>query len=379
MSDAASRSAQLTSVLGEWVARGSIVGGVVLLSEHGRVTGVATSGWADREAGCPMSRNTVLRYASMTKLIVSVAALHLCEQNVLDLDAPITEWLPDFLPLTEDGLQPDILLRHLLSHTSGLSYGFEQDPGNSYEQAGISDGLDCAGIDVRDNLHRLARLPLFFLPGQRWQYSLSTDVLGAVIERACAQSLSQVVTRAVLRPLGMDACGFCVSTTQPLAPAYWNFGDETRRIDGCGWYPIDGGRCRISEDRMQPGAGYDCAGAGMIGTADGYMRLLHCLRAGGAPILSCAAARSLVSGAIGNVSIESRGPGWTFGLGVMILSDPQAAGLKQGGGTWGWCGIHGGHYWVDPEKDLALVALTNTGVTGAWGSFADRLVEVIYA
>ncbi len=379
MTGAGLRSSQLGSVLDAWVKDGRIVGGVVLLAEGDKVTGTAVSGWSDRGRRLPMRRHTVLRYASLTKLIVSASALVLCEQGKLDCHKPVAAWLPRFRPQTPDGTRPDILLCHLLTHTSGLSYGFEQAPGNAYEETGVSDGLDATGVSLEANLDRLAGLPLMFPPGTAWQYSLATDVLGAVIERASGQTLPQAISRLVTGPLGLDSMGFPPEARHTPAPAYWNRDGRVDRITGTGWYTVENGRCRVSETRPPASERYPSGGAGLVGTADDFMRLLLCLRGGGAPILEFESVHAMLSGAIGDVPISNRGPGWTFGLGPMILSDPKAAGISQGQGTWGWCGLHGGHYWVDPEHDLALVALTNTGVTGAWGEFADQLREVIYA
>lgn len=378
MTEDASRSARLAEVLRDWTARGRIVGGVVLLAERGRITGAAVSGWADREAGTPMERATVMRYASMTKLIVSVLVLRMCDESVLSLDDAVTRWLPGFRPRLPDGRVPEITLRHLLSHSAGLGYGFEQPPGNPYERAGVSDGLDVTDITLEENLRRLASLPLFFAPGTGWRYSLATDVLGAVVQAASGCNMSDLVNQEVLSPLGMVDTGFGTTPERQAAPAYWDFETSVQRVQGCGWFPVDGGRARLSEGRVWRGGGYHSAGAGMTGTADDYMRLLLCLRAGGGQVLSPRNTSRLLSSAIGDVPIESRGAGWSFGLGPMILTDPRAAGLRQGSGTWSWCGVHGGHYWVDPVNDLALVALTNTGTTGAWGAFAEELVDAVY-
>lgn len=92
-----------------------------------------------------------------------------------------------------------------------------------------------------------------------------------------------------------------------------------------------------------------------------------------------AATSSLLSNAIGEVQIEGRGPGWKFGLGPMLLTDPFQARQLQGPGSWSWCGIYGCHYWVDPQAEISLVAMTNTAVAGAWGEFPDALIEAIYS
>lgn len=372
------RSTLLADVLRKWVEDDAIVGGVILLAEGGELTGCAVAGLADREAGLPMQRETVLRYASMTKLIVSALALKFCEEGIFSLDASVTNWLPMFQPRLKDGRVPEITIRHLLSHTAGLSYGFEQPPGNPYEIAGVSDGLDFPGITLEENLTRLASVPLFFPPGSAWQYSIATDVLGGAIQAAAQTGLPDLLSTKIFSPLQMITAGFGYPRSGPAAPAYWRLEGKTTRISGTDWYPIDGGRCLISEDRQVPPKGYISAGAGLSGSADDYMRFLLCLRENGKGILSERSASRMLSSATGLLQIPSRGPGWSFGLGPLILVDPVTAGSRQGRGTWSWCGVSGGHYWVDPENDIILVALTNTGVTGAWGAFADELVETIY-
>lgn len=378
MTGGPSRDSLLAGVLREWVSSERIVGGVVLMAERGSITGAAVSGWADRDARLPMQRDTVLRLASMTKLVVSTLALRLCDEGVLSLDDPATRWLPYFRPRLPNGTVPDITLCHLLSHSAGLAYGFEQPPGNPYELARVSDGLDTTDMTLEENLRRLASVPLFFPPGSGWRYSLATDVVGAIVQVATGRSLADLVTQKVLSPLGMESTGFGATSDRRVAPAYWGSDSAVRQVRGSGWYPVDGGRYRLSEDRVRPGGGYDSAGAGMVGTADDYMRLLLCLRAGGGAVLPAESTRRMLSSAIEGSPILSRGAGWSFGLGPMLLTDPHAAGQRQGHGTWSWCGVHGGHYWVDPENDVALVVLTNTGTAGAWGEFADKLVDTIY-
>lgn len=373
-----SRSDLLAAVLHRWVDAGEIVGGVILLAEGGEVTGQAVAGLADREARQPMQRNTILRYASMTKLLVSALALKLCEEDVLSLDAPVTNWLPAFCPKLENGRTPKITVHHLLTHTAGLSYGFEQPPGNKYEKAGISDGLDSSGITLEENLCRLASVPLFFPPGSAWQYSIATDVLGAVMQAATGTDLAGLLDEKILSPLHMPDTGFGSSLHRNVAPAYWNLGHSAVRVTGTKWYPVDGGRCLISEDRGLRPNEYASAGAGLAGSADDYMHFLLCLRGKCKGLLSEQSIDQMLSNAIGSVRIPSRGSGWSFGLGPMILAEPVRTGSKQGRGTWTWCGVHGCHYWVDPENDIVLVALTNTGVTGAWGGFAEELITAIY-
>jgi len=369
----------IQTVLDDWVRRGQIVGGVVLLSQNNCIIAEAVAGHCDQESRKAMQRDTVLRYASMTKLVVSVLALKLVGQGVLDLDDPVTRWLPTFRPALANGDVPTITVRHLLSHTAGLSYGFEQRPGNPYEVAGVTDGLDDAGLNLNENLARLASVPLMYPPGTEWRYSIATDVLGAILENVSGRCLDDLVHSELLKPLEITQSGFPGYTANGPEKAYWNTGSHCVQIKGTGWYDVEDRRIRLSENRAVEASAFASAGSGMIGTADDFIHILHVLASGGEPILNSIAARLIYTNAIGDIPLISAGPGWAFGLGARILTDPEAAHQKQGRGTWGWCGIHGSHYWVDPENALAMVALTNTGITGAWGPFADQLVDEIYA
>ncbi|MCJ8175411.1 beta-lactamase family protein [Pseudomonas viridiflava] len=369
---------RLAEVWQGWVDSGQIVGGVLLVAQGGVLRYVSARGWADRERRVTVTRDTRFRLASLTKLLTSVTALRLCEQGVLGLDAPVTDWLPAFRPRLSDGREPVITLRHLLSHSSGLGYGFEQLPGNTYELAGVSDGLDRVAFDLQENLSRLAKLPLLFEPGTAWGYSLATDVLGAVIEQGTGRGLSQVIDEQVARPLGMASTSFRQDQGR-LARAYKDGAGAPERIGDGDVLVLESGTARVSSGRVYDAQAYESGGAGMLGTADDYLKLLECLRLDGAPLLNSVSTAALLSNAIGKVTLKGRGAGWTFGLGPVILADPLAAGQRQGAGTWSWCGVYGSHYWVDPVSEISLVVLTNTAVAGAWGRFADALVEAVYS
>lgn len=368
---------RLASVWQGWVDSGRIVGGVLLVAQAGVLRYVSARGWADRERRVGVTQDTRFRLASLTKLLTSVTVLRLCEQGILHLDAPVTEALLAFRPCLSTGREPVITLRHLLSHTSGLSYGFEQTCGNAYERAGVSDGLDRVEFDLEENLMRLARQPLLFEPGSAWGYSLATDVLGAVIEQSTGLALSRVIAEQVTHPLGMGSTSFRQDQGY-LARAYKDGADGPERISDNDVLVLESGRAQVSSGRVYDAQAYESGGAGMLGSAGDYLKLLECLRLGGAPLLSLPNTLALLGNAIGEVTLKGRGPGWTFGLGPLILDDPLAAGQPQGVGTWSWCGLYGSHYWVDPVAEVSLVVLTNTAVAGAWGGLADALVEAVY-
>lgn len=355
-----------------------IVGGVLLLAQGGQVRYASARGWADRETRLAVNRQTCFRLASLTKLISSVCVLRLHEHGMLHLAQAVTRWLPGFTPSLADGSVPIITLHHLLSHTSGLAYGFELPSGNSYERAGISDGLDSVTFSQTENLRRLASTPLLFKPGSAWRYSLATDVLGVVIERVTGLTLPAAIEHWVTGPLGMDSTGFRVNDPRTLACAYKDDIHQPKLIGNADALDLESGRAAVSANRNNESDSWPSAGAGMIGSADDYLQLLECLRLGGAPLLSRAGTRRLLSNAIGELEIEGRGPGWKFGLGPSVLADPLQARQLQGPGSWSWCGLYGCHYWVDPQAALSLVVMTNTAVAGAWGELPDALIAAIY-
>ncbi|WP_161959189.1 serine hydrolase domain-containing protein [Pseudomonas ovata] len=363
----------------EHIDSGKIVGGVLLLAHEGEVRYASARGWADREASLAMARDTRFRLASLTKLLTSVVALRLCELGILGLPQQVSDWLADFRPRLSHGREASITLRQLLSHTSGLSYGFEQAPGNAYQQAGVSDGLDDSPLTLEDNLQRLAHVPLRFEPGSAWGYSLATDVLGAVIEKASGLSLAQAIARWVTAPLQMAATGFVDDPERPLAKPYKDAPGAPQPIADYDNLWLDSGLAHLSARRAHRPQAWASGGAGLLGTADDYLRLLECLRQGGAPLLESVSTAALLGNALGELPMASRGPGWGFGLGPAVLTDPVAAQQVQGRGTWGWCGLYGCHYWVDPQAGLSLVVMTNTAVAGAWGALADGIVSAVYS
>ncbi|MEO8702646.1 MAG: serine hydrolase domain-containing protein, partial [Kofleriaceae bacterium] len=211
---------RLDAVLDHAIA-GPIVGAAVIVARDGVIVYAREAGMADREARIAVTDRTQFRIASMTKAIVTVAALALIDQKVLALDDPVTRWLPDFRPKLANGRQPVITVRHLMTHTSGLSYTFLEKPGGTYHQAGISDGIAEPRMDQATNLRRIASVPLKFAPGTRWSYGLSTDVLGAIIAKAGGAPLPEVVARLVTRPLGMQDTVFVPTDRARVA---WPYG-----------------------------------------------------------------------------------------------------------------------------------------------------------
>src|SRR5581483_5494054 len=257
-----------------------------------------------------------------------------------------------------------IEIRHLLTHTAGLTYALFQPAGGSYEKAGVSDGLDQPGLSMNDELERLASVPLVFPPGKAWGYSLAYDVLGEVIARATNATLPDVVAKLVTGPLGMRDTAFAVTDPARLAVPYVG-GAPPRRMTDPDIVPFVPGTAgiRFSPSRIFHPRSFASGGAGMAGTAYDFAKLLNALRSDGAPILDPATVRQMRSNQIGQLRITTEpNPGWGFGFGGAVLIDSRLASTPQAAGTWKWGGVYGHHWYVDPVHRLAVVAMTNTAL-----------------
>jgi CubicO group peptidase (beta-lactamase class C family) len=372
------RQARLDAVIDRAIDSGQIVGSVVLVVQDGELVYHRASGFADREAQTPMREDEIVRFSSVSKPIVSVAALSLVEQGKLTLGDPVTCYIPEFRPKLADGREPVITVRQLMTHTAGLNYSFFEPEDGPYHRAQVSDGMDQPGLSIDENLRRLASVPLLYEPGTAWGYSLATDVLGEVIARTAGQPLPQVVEQRVTGPLGMRDTGFAVVDPARLAIPYGDGPDRPVRMTEPYLLPFGASAISFSPARAFDPTSYPSGGAGMVGTAGDLARLLEALRAGGAPVLSPAGATALTTNAIGDLPVNATPEGWGFGLGVSVLKDPRPSGTPQSAGTWQWGGVYGHSWFVDPARRLTVVSMTNTGVAGMIGSYPDAIRDAVY-
>ncbi|PLZ02618.1 serine hydrolase [Burkholderia sp. WAC0059] len=358
-----------------------LVGAVVLVARDGEPVYRRAAGFADREAGTPMREDAIFRLASLTKPIVSTAALRLVERRVLRLDAPVTQWLPAFRPRLADGSEPVITIRHLLTHTAGLTYGFLEPETSAWHAHGVSDGLDDADVDLDENLRRLATAPLSYAPGSAWRYSLAIDVLGAVVAAAGGRPLPQMIDELIAEPLGMTDTGFVVPAGQSarLAAPYGDAVPEPTRMPAHAElaHPSSGGILSFAPGRALNPSAWPSGGAGMVGTASDFLRLLECLRKGGDGLLETQTVAQMTTDQVG-VQPETIGPGWGFGYGASVLVDPAAAATPQSPGTFAWGGAYGHSWFVDPRQALSVVALTNTAFEGMSGRFTLDVRDAAY-
>jgi len=354
-----------------------IVGTVVLVSRDGEPVYHRAAGLADRENNVSMEEDTIFRLTSVSKPVVTAAAMRLVEMGILDLDAAVTNWLPDFKP-TFGEKTPVITLRHLLSHMSGLGYrAYEGDKG-PYTDAGVQDGGFGTGPTLKEMIERLASAPLLAEPGTTWIYGLGIDVVGRVIEKATNLPLQVAVRDLVTEPLSMKDTVFHVPVWDAERMTA-NYRDGTQgpvRMDAHEELPLQGIVVKLEPPRNTDPDAWPSSGAGMAGTAVDIMKLLETFRKGDS-FLSDASIETMMAPVIG-AEAQSNGPGWGFGIGGAILLDPSASGTPQHRGTFSWSGAYGHTWFIDPETDTVVVAFTNTAWEGVYGRFATDIRNAVY-
>ncbi len=378
-SDAGLKS-RLDAVIDQALRDEKLVGGVLLVAKDGDTAYARAFGYADRELGLPTALDTVFRYASLSKPIVSAAAMKLLEEGKIALGDPVTKFLPDFKPKLPDGSAPVITVKHLLTHTAGLTYDFMEAPDSAYHGAGISNGFDKLGVSMDANLKAISAWPLLFPPGAAWLYSVETDVLGAVLAEADGASLPDVVRRTVTGPLGLEHTDFVVKALGRLSKPYADAEGGPVLMGPTHSVPFAVSPLNYAPERAFDESAFPSGGAGMVGTAPDFLKFLETIRQGGAPILKPETTKLLTENQIGDVPVPILGPGYGFSLGWGILTDPgaTAAPTPQSKGTWSWGGVYGGSWFVDAAKATTVVTLTNTAIEGMAGLTTVAIRDAVY-
>ncbi|KVN05159.1 serine hydrolase domain-containing protein [Burkholderia stagnalis] len=377
--DAALRS-RLDGALERALADERMVGAVVLVARHGALRYARAVGLADREAGTPMREDALFRLASVTKPIVTAAAMRLVAAGRIGLDDPVARWLPDFTPTLPDGRPARITLRHLLSHTAGLGYRFlEADGDGPYARAGVSDGMDLARITLADNVRRIASVPLQYAPGTSWGYSLAIDVAGALIEAVDGRPLADAVAALVTTPLGMTDTAFVAHDAARFATPYVSTAGAPRRMADADLAPVfdDTIGIRFAPARAFDAQAWPSGGAGMVGSARDCLALLEALRTGRDGWLEAGWIDEMARIQPGAHDLPAA-PGFGFGLGFSVLRDPAAAQSPESVGTWRWGGAYGHAWFVDRAAGLTVVALSNTLYEGMHGRIVTDVRDAVY-
>ncbi len=381
-----------------YVEDGKLPGWLVTVSRGGSLAYVAACGLRDIEAGLPVQTDTLWRIFSMTKAITSVAAMILYEEGAFELTDPVSAFIPSFAavrvfdggsdlrPVTVPAAEP-VRIWHLLTHTSGMTYGFHRShPVDArYRAAGFEWGTP-QGMDLAGCCDAWAAQPLLFQPGAEWNYSVATDVLGRVVEVASGQSLDEFLASRVLGPLGMTDTGFSVSEPDVgrLAALYTpGPGGGATRLDAMAKVP-----------RRRPVM--LSGGGGLIATAADYQRFTEMLLgrpdspAGsldGARLLSPKTVSYMTCNHLpGDADLETFGRplfaeapfrGVGFGLGFATVLNPAAGKTLTSAGEYSWGGAASTAFWVDPAEQLTVGFFTQLLPSSSY-PIRSQLRQLVY-
>ncbi|MBY0257463.1 serine hydrolase [Methylobacterium sp.] len=355
------------------VAAGKVAGLSVMLARGGKTAFFRTHGRADIARDKPFAPDTIARIYSMTKPLTSVAVMMLYEEGRFQLDDPITRFLPEFSDLrvltggnrakfeSEPARRP-ITIRDLLTHTSGLTYGFMEATlvDALYRQNGVDFG-EAQDAGLAEVVGRLARQPLLAQPGAEWNYSVATDVLGHLVAVVSGQDFADFLRERVIAPLGMVDTDFFVPAGKlpRLAANYSLFRDRTLKLYD------DAEDSRFANPPACPSGG-----GGLVSTAADYMRFCRFLLGRGELEGTRLLGRKTVDlmltnhldgdlAAMGQPRFsETAYTGIGFGLGFSVMLDPARAQIVGTPGEVAWGGLASTAFWVDPAEDLAVVLLT---------------------
>jgi CubicO group peptidase (beta-lactamase class C family) len=357
-----------------YVDAGRFPGTQLLVYRRGKVVHNAVQGFADLERKAPMKDDTIFRIYSMTKPITSVAFLMLLEEGRVALDEPVHKYIPEWknLGVFQAGTAPAFLTRppsrpmlivDLLRHTSGLTYGFQQrsNVDAAYREMKVGE-VEKAGT-LQSMIEDLAKLPLEFSPGEAWNYSVSTDVIGYLIGKISGKPFEQFLTERIFDPLGMNDTGFFV----PPAKAH--------RLAAC--YSADGkGGMTLQDDPTESSflspPSLISGGGGLCSTAADYLTFCRALLGGGElggvrligpKTLALMTSNHLPGGRdltemSRSLFSEATYAGVGFGLGVSVTMNPSQTLIPGSAGEYAWGGAASTAFWIDPAEELIAIFMT---------------------
>ena len=384
------RLTQVSAWLEAQVSSERLAGASLAIARRGQIVYQQTAGVSDQGTGQAFADDTIVRIFSMTKPITTVAAMMLYEQGSFQLDDPVSKYLPEFadtpvwlggdLSHTEPQSEP-MLVRHIMTHTSGLTYGFMHTNvvDEAYRDGAIEFGLK-EGL-LEDQVKQLAKIPLICQPGSQWNYSVSSDVLGRLVEVWSGQSLATFFETEIFKPLGMKASAFHVASRNHehfsalYAPASGGDMSSVSKSASAQEQASRGG-LKLQEPYnksryCEPVAMYS-GGGGLTSTIDDYGRFCQMLsnkgELDGVRLLGRKTVEHMRKNHLpDNKDMAAMGqPVWSetsydgigFGLGFAVVIDPVKASIVTSEGEYHWGGAASTFFWIDPEEDLWVVFFT---------------------
>ncbi len=360
----AERLARIGPLMQAYVDDEHLAGIKMIVARRGKVVYYEDYGLRDIETSAPMTEDTIFRIYSMTKPITSVAVLMLYEEGRFRLNDPVARYIPAFKNLqvydADDAsmraaLRRPMTIRDLLTHTSGLTYGFfSETPVDTLYRR---NGLFARGGDLEDFVGRLSDLPLLHQPGTTWHYSVSTDVLGYLVEVVSGQTLDVFFKERIFDPLGMKDTSFDVPPEKMDRFAANYHKDDNGRLEA-----VDAG----ATSQFAAPVRFFSGGGGLVSTAGDYMRFAQMLLNGGTLDGTRLLSPKTVELMTANHLDEDYAPGWGFGLGVRVCTDVARTQTLGSEGTFGWSGMANTYFFIDPEEELIAMVWTQFLPYGAY-------------
>ena len=368
-----SKLESLRTVMQGWVDSKTLPNAAVLVLFRGESVFEHHVGTLDLELDTPVQVDSLYRIYSMTKPIAAVAAMVLVEQGKLSLDDSIAHVLPEFSDLTvlDDETRipaKTMTLRHLLSHSAGLSYGYYGDTevDRLYRRAGLIDNWDYLVPTTHDLVVGLGKLPLLFQPGERFHYSFASDVVGEVVTRASGMPLDHFLTETLWRPLGVES-------------AYFDIPESELARFGTNQYPFQNDAFPIQDTPRDDPEFRDVS---FISGGGGLVMSIHDFGKFAQSILDALAGRSSVPLEVSTIremltnQIDSESDEFQYGLGFGIRRRPDPLDQMREIETYYWGGAAGTSFWIDPTHELAVVFFTQ--LIGAPNEPANKIAATIY-
>ena len=388
---------QLDVNINQWIKEEQLNGATMIILRNGKIVYHKAFGFANVHQNIPMKTDNIFRIASMTKPIISVAAMMLYEEGRFLLTDPISNYIPEFKnPVVIDKYNAadttyttvpakrEITFRDILSHTSGIGYAqIGSATANAiYYKNKINGGIGTPYSTLKEVITRLAKLPLMVQPGEEFYYGLNTDVLGYLVEVISGIPLDKFLQQKIFEPLGMkDTYFFLPKEKQSrLVSLYTQLGSQSRLKIQDSLISLNG---IFSRDFPKtPNGSFFSGGAGLSSTAYDYalfgQMILNGGKLGGKRILSPATIRTMTTNHIGDLLMwGDANKARRFGLGFGILTEYAERTNMIPAGSYGWDGMFASHYWTDPKSKMVVVFMRNIWPTDHW-DYGDRIKPLIY-
>ena len=370
------RLSRIDKMMETHVAQQKIAGGVTLLARHGKIAHLGTYGMMDVEAGKPMTPDTIFRIASMTKPITSVAVMMLYEEGHFRLNEPVSNFIPAFKEMrvmppedAEDSTQlvpatRQITIWNLLTHTAGLTYHWNERLGAQYTDANITHGLLQDESTLAEKMKVLATIPLLHQPDAEFEYGLSIDLLGYLVEVVSGMSLDAFFSERIFKPLSMKDTHFFIPEAKRdrLATVYERTKDGpiTRKSEE----PTVDGSLIYSTDYPYKGPRtYFSGGGGLVSTASDYLRFAQMMLNGGefngVRLLSRKTVELMTFDHFADRDID-----FGFGLGFSVVRDESDLNEVGSVGTFGWGGFFFTNFFIDPQEQMIGIILCQLHPSG---------------